>query len=62
MPKLFIDFANNYANYKKIKFLRVDTNANEPKLRKIYEMLGFNLVAIKQEEYRKTAYYQKKVK
>ncbi len=31
------------------------------KLRKIYENLGFHLVATIQEDYRKTAFYQKKI-
>jgi len=61
LPKKIIDFAKQKAQEKNVKLLRVDTNANKIKLRKIYENLGFNLVAIEQEDYRKTAFYQKKV-
>ena len=61
LPKIMVDFAQKKALDKKIKFLRVDTNADQMKLRKIYENLGFTLVGIEQEDYRKTAFYQKKV-
>lgn len=61
LPKLMIDFAKRHAQEKNIKLLRVDTNADEMKLRKIYEDLGFHLVTIEQEDYRKTAFYQKKI-
>lgn len=41
LPKLMIDFAKQFAKDKNIKLLRVDTNADGLKLRKIYEDLGF---------------------
>lgn len=61
LPKIIIDFASNKAKEENVKLLRVDTNANEVKLRKLYEDLGFYLVAVEQEDYRKTAFYQKKI-
>jgi len=62
LPKVIVDFAEQQAINKGIRFLRVDTNAQEMKLRKIYENLGFDLISIEQEDYRQTAFYQKKVK
>jgi len=56
-----INFAAELAEQKGISLLRADTNAAESKLRKIYEDMGFELVAIKREDYRDTALYQKKV-
>jgi|LakMenEpi03Aug12_release.lakeMendotaPanAssembly.Ray.scaffolds.fasta_scaffold4590866_1 hypothetical protein len=38
--------------YISISLLQVDTNANEKKLCKIYEELGFSLVRIVAEDYR----------
>jgi len=58
LPKIIVDFAKKLASEKNIKSLQADTNADEAKLRKIYEDLGFRLMAIKQEDYRKTAFYQ----
>ena len=62
LPKIMVDFAEQQARDRNIKFLRVDTNADEMKLRSIYEKLGFHLVTIKKEDYRKTAFYQKDVR
>ncbi len=60
LPKAMIDFAGKMARENHINLLRVDTNANEMKLRKIYEKLGFSLVAVEKENYRQTAFYQKR--
>lgn len=59
LPKLMVDFAGKKALEHNIKLLRVDTNADQVKLRKIYEDLGFTLAGIEQEDYRQTAFYQK---
>jgi len=59
LPRLMIDFAEKKSRENNINLLRVDTNASEMKLRKIYEELGFHLVAVEQEDYRQTAFYQK---
>ena len=61
LPKIMIDFATRLAKERNIELLRVDTNAKEMKLRKIYENLGFRLVGVEQGDYRKTAFYQKKI-
>lgn len=62
LPKAMVDFAEELAKKKKIKFLRADTDAKNPKLRKVYEDLGFNLVGTIDEGYRETAFFQKVVK
>src|SRR3989344_423454 len=61
LPKVMIDFAKRFANEKGLNLLRVDTSADETKLRKVYEDLGFKLVAEEQEDYRKTAFYQMEI-
>ena len=44
-----------------MKFLRLDTDANEEKLMKVYDDLGFHLRGIEQEGDRQTAFYEKKI-
>lgn len=61
MPQVMIDFAAEEAGKRKFPLLRLDTNAEEIKLRNIYESLGFQLMGIQHEEGQKTAYYQKLV-
>ena len=61
IPKFMIDFAAKLAKENGIKLLLADTNAEKIKLMKIYKNLGFNLVAKLQEDYRKTAFYEKKI-
>jgi GNAT superfamily N-acetyltransferase len=60
LPKIMIDFAASYAKSHSIHVLRLDTNANETKLRRIYENLGFDLVSTEPEADRVTAFFQKK--
>ncbi len=60
LPKIVVDFAEQQAHQNNIDVLRADTNANELKLRGIYENLGFTLINIKQEDYRQTAFYEKR--
>ena len=57
-----VNFAANLAKKENCSVLRVDTNASEAKLRKIYESLGFVLVGEVKEDYRETAFYEKTVK
>lgn len=59
LPKLMIDFAERLAKKKGVTLLRLDASADKKKLRDIYEDLGFRLVGTKQEDYRRTAFYQK---
>ncbi len=61
LAKSMIDFATDVTREKGISTLRVDTNANEQKLRNIYENLGFTLVTILQEDFQETALYEKKI-
>ena len=59
LPKVMIDFATKKAKEKGLSLLRADTNAQETKLREIYESLGFQLIGIVREDYRNTAFYEK---
>jgi len=61
LPKILVDFAAQQAKKRNLKLLRLDTNADETKLRKIYEDLGFSLMGAEQEAHQKTAFYQKTV-
>ena len=60
LPKVIVDFAERLARKHNVNLLRADTNAEEMKLRKIYEDLEFSLITVEQEDYRKTAFYQKR--
>lgn len=59
LPKLMVDFSERLAKKNGISLLRLDANADKEKLQDIYEDLGFRLVGTKQEDSRKTAFYQK---
>lgn len=59
LPTLLIKHAEKLAQAAHVAFMRVDTNADEPKLRRIYESNGFTLVKVLNEGYRNTAYFQK---
>lgn len=61
MPSRLIALAEATARDKKLRFLRVDTNADEPKLRRMYESWGFVGIAERNEGYRKTIFYQKEI-
>lgn len=61
MPRAMIDFAAQKAKDQKVSLLRVDTNAEEEKLYRIYESLGFVKEAVTDEGYRKSALYQKRL-
>lgn len=54
-----LEYATTLAKNRGVDLLRVDTNANEQKLRDLYEKNGFTCVAEIDEEYRKTALYEK---
>jgi ribosomal protein S18 acetylase RimI-like enzyme len=57
--KIMVDFAADEARKRGFKLLRLDTDAEEKKLCKLYESLGFKLMGTEQEENHKTAFYQK---
>jgi len=59
--KILIEFASKEALKKNLKLLRLDTDADQPKLMNVYKNLGFELMGIGQEGDHKTAYYQKSV-
>ncbi len=58
IPKMIITYAEELARKNNIHVLRVDTNASETILRKMYEQLGFSLAGVEKEDYRTTAFYQ----
>lgn len=57
-PRHMIEFAQDLAKKNSVFLLRLDANADKKKLQNIYENLGFRLVGTKQEDSRKSAYYQ----
>lgn len=61
LPTLLIKHAEELSRAANVHLMRVDTNADEPKLRHIYESNGFTLVKVLDEGYRNTAYYQKQL-
>lgn len=61
MPSRLIALAEATARNNGVMLLRVDTNADEPKLRRMYESWGFVGLAERNEEYRKTIFYQKEI-
>ncbi len=61
LPKVLIDFAAKQAKAMGIHTVRLDTNADEPKLMKVYDDLKFTLVHIEPEDEQRTAFYQKSV-
>lgn len=61
LPRKMIEFAEKKASELGLSMLRLETNAEEPKLRKLYENLGFSLVTELQQDYRKSAFYHKRL-
>lgn len=59
LPGKVINLAGNLAASQQINVLRADTNAEEAKLRNVYESIGFKLAGVVEEDYRTTAFYQK---
>lgn len=59
VSEALVDFAVKLGSSKGAKLVRVDTNAKEKKLSRIYERLGFKLAGIVSEDYRETAFYQR---
>lgn len=59
--QMMVEFAAKEAKKRGFKLLRLDTDANEPKLRSLYESLGFHLMGIQQEGGHNTAFYQKEI-
>lgn len=61
LSKVMVDFASEEAKRRNLPRLRLDTDADEEKLCKLYERLGFHLMGTEQEEAHRTAFYQKEV-
>ncbi len=59
LPKILTDFAAAQAKARGLTRLRLDANAKEPKLMKVYDDLGFELVHIEPEADQRIAFYQK---
>lgn len=59
LPKKIINFAEHQAKKKRLSALRLDTEAEEKKLCDLYKGSGFKLVTELDEEYQKTALFQK---
>src|SRR5579872_3234367 len=51
LSQKMVDFAEKLARENNCSVVRVDTNAEEIKLRKVYEQLGFTLVGEIKEDY-----------
>lgn len=62
LPRILIDFAEEQARLKDRPVIRLDTNADEPKLRALYESLGFTSVGIIDEGDERTVLYEKPVR
>lgn len=58
LPQKMVEFAAEQAKAEGIHILRLDTDASKYKLRSLYEALGFELVSVKDEGYRSTAFYE----
>ncbi len=61
IPQILMDFAATLAKKQTIGLVRVDTDADEGKLRAMYESFGFALQKVQKEEYRRSALYQKQI-
>lgn len=58
LPSKMITFAKEYAKKRSLSLLRLDTQADEPKLCNLYEGLGFYLVDIDHTDTHPTAFFQ----
>lgn len=59
--KVMVDFAEQEARKRNLTLLRLDTDAEEKKLCKLYEDVGFHLMGIEGEGDHGAAYYQKEL-
>ncbi|MBI3290411.1 GNAT family N-acetyltransferase [Candidatus Microgenomates bacterium] len=56
-----VEFAAEEAGRRGLKLLRLDTNADEEKLCKLYESLGFKLMGTEKEGNFTASFYQKEI-
>ena len=61
LPKKMIAYVNSETKKRGFKRLRLDTDAGQQKLCKIYESLGFTLMGTEAEGEDSTAYFEKKI-
>jgi len=61
LPKIVLDLAINEAKRRGYKLIRLDTIASQPKLRKVYDDLGFIAVHIGDGEFADTVFYEMKI-
>ncbi len=59
--KILMDYAEKFAGKKGLSLIRLDVDSSNATLRKIYDKLGYKHILDKDEGYRTTAFYQKKV-
>lgn len=61
LSKEMIEFAQKQAKEKGYKLLRLDTDADEPKLCHLYQHLGFQDKGIEKEEEHNVIYFEKTI-
>lgn len=61
LPKIVLDFSKKEAKKRGYELIRLDTIASQPKLRKVYDDLGFIAVCIGEGEFSDTVFYQMKI-
>lgn len=61
LPRIVLDFAIGQAKKRGYKLIRLDTIASQPKLRKVYDNLGFTPVHIGEGEFEDTVFYEMKI-
>ena len=61
IPEQVVNIAASMAARRNVDLLRADTNAEETNLCRVYELIGFELAGVIEEDYRHTAFYQKTI-
>lgn len=61
LPRIVLDFSLREAKRRGYNLIRLDTIASQPKLRKIYDDLGFTAVCIGEGEFINTVFYQMEI-
>lgn len=58
LSQKMVDFAEQESKSRGFNLLRLDTNAKERKLCRLYEKMGFELMGVEKEDEHNTAFYQ----
>jgi ribosomal protein S18 acetylase RimI-like enzyme len=61
LPQIVLDLAITEAKTRGYNLIRLDTIASNPKLRKVYDDLGFTAVHIGEGEFEDTVFYQMEI-